>query len=184
MDQRALLIETLRDAQRLGFFGAAPIESAVSHAESFVEAIGAVRPGARLIDIGSGGGLPGLVIAAALPHVSVLLMDRREKRTDFLQRAVRRLGFDHVAVATADVNRWSRDVEAGRIPRYDVVTARGFGPPATTLSYARRLVRDDGVIVISEPPSGDRWDTDLVQRLGLRSEAVGAVRRFVVAATL
>jgi 16S rRNA (guanine527-N7)-methyltransferase len=184
MDNRDLLIETLRDAQRLGFFGAAPVESAVVHAEAFVAAIGAAPAGARLIDIGSGGGLPGLVIAASLPHVSVTLIDRREKRTDFLRRAVRRLAFDHVVVATADVDRWSRDVAAGTRPMYDIVTARGFGPPATTLTFARRLVGTDGMIVISEPPSGDRWPRELVEQLGVRSEPCGSVRRFVVRSAL
>lgn len=183
MDNRDLLIETLRDAQRLGFFGAAPIESAVAHAEAFVAAIGAVPTGAQLIDIGSGGGLPGLVIAASLPHVSVTLMDRREKRTDFLRRAVNRLGFDAVMVVTADVDRWSRDVAAGLRPTYDIVTARGFGPPATTLTYARRLVDVDGMIVISEPPSGDRWPPELLERLGVDSESCGSVRRFMARTT-
>lgn len=179
MDNRELLIETLRDAQRLGFFGAAPVESAVVHAEAFVSAIGRVPPGTRVIDIGSGGGLPGLVIAGSLPHVSVVLMDRREKRTDFLRRAVQRLGFEHVMVETADVDQWSRDVAAARRPGYDVVTARGFGPPARTLTWSRRLVGVGGVIVISEPPSGDRWAPDLLDRVGVTSERRGPVRRFV-----
>ncbi len=180
MDNRDLLIETLRDAQRLGLFGESPMESAVSHAEAFVTAIGPAHPGARLIDIGSGGGLPGLVIASSLPHISVTLMDRREKRTDFLRRAVRRLGFDHVVVVTADVDRWSRTVAAGGESAYDIVSARGFGPPATTLTYARRLVDVDGMIVISEPPSGDRWEPELLDRLGVVAEPVGRVRRFTV----
>jgi 16S rRNA (guanine527-N7)-methyltransferase len=181
MDQRTRLTETLRDAQRLGFFGDAPIETAMSHAESFVTAIGPAPRGARVIDIGAGGGLPGLVVAAALPHTSVVLIDRREKRTDFLRRAVQRLGYDHVTVITGDVDRWSREVIASREPAYDIVTARGFGPPATTLTYARRLVGAAGVIVISEPPSGDRWPADLLDDLGLLGEAVGPVRRFRVA---
>lgn len=182
MDNRDLLIETLRDAQRLGFFGAAPIESAVLHAEAFVAAIGPVPAGSQLIDIGSGGGLPGLVIAASLPHASITLMDRREKRTDFLRRAVKRLGFDAVMVVTADVDRWSRDVATGARPTYDIVTARGFGPPSTTLTYARRLVDVDGMIVISEPPSGDRWPPELLERLGVESVPCGSVRRFVARA--
>ena len=46
--------------------------------------------------------------------------------------------------------------------------ARGFGPPETTLEFASRLVRAGGRIVISEPPTGDRWDGELVAELGLR----------------
>jgi 16S rRNA (guanine527-N7)-methyltransferase len=180
VDQYQLLIETLRDAQRLGFFGAAPIEGAVAHAEEFLTAIGPLASGARVVDIGSGGGLPGLVVAAALPHASVTLVDRREKRTDFLQRAVRRLGYRHVMVVTTDVDHWSRGIAEGGGSQFEVVTARGFGPPDLTLSYARRLIGGGGRIVISEPPSGNRWSPGLLDRLGLTSERSGAVRVFTV----
>ena len=54
--------------------------------------------GTRLVDLGSGGGLPGLVLADAYPERAITLVDRREKRTDFLRRAVRRLGWEHVTV--------------------------------------------------------------------------------------
>lgn len=168
------LIETLREAQRFGFFGDRDIAEAVEHARSFVDAIGPLPPGARLLDLGSGGGLPGLVVADAYPEATVVLLDRREKRTDFLARAVRRLDWSHVRVVVADARRWMPD--DGR--RFDVVTARGFGPPEFTLRTARRLT--DGVIVVSEPPGDDRWDPALLAELGLVARRVGAVRRFDV----
>jgi hypothetical protein len=42
------------------------------------------------------------------------------------------------------------------------------------------LVADRGVIIISEPPAGERWDLGLLDELGVTSERRGAVRRFVV----
>lgn len=167
--QHERLLETLRDAQRLGFFGSAPIEGAVTHARQFVTAVGELRPGGRLVDIGSGGGLPGLVLAEAFPAASIELVDRRQKRTDFLERAVRRLGWQHVRVREVDVELLARSVEAGAVEPYDVVTARGFGPPAVTLRLARRLLTPAGRIVISEPPSGERWPPELLVELGLQS---------------
>lgn len=172
------LIDTLRDAQRVGFFGAREIPDAVEHARAFVDAVGPLPPGSRLVDLGSGGGLPGLVLADALPDTTVLLLDRRQKRTDFLERAVRRLGWEHVSVMTADVARLVDAVRAGTEAPFDVVTARGFGPPEWTLRTAAALCRPHGSIVISEPPSGDRWPPDLLTELGLMSEKAGAVRRF------
>ena len=50
----------------------------------------------------------------------------------------------------------------------EVVVARGYGPPAFTLTQAARLVRAGGPIVISEPPGVDRWDEQLLAELGLR----------------
>ena len=105
-----LLLETLRDAQRFGFFGARPIEEAAEHALGFVRAIGPLDAEAAIIDLGSGGGLPGLIVADAYPDALITLVDRREKRTDFLRRAVRRLGWDHVEVATTDVADLARRV--------------------------------------------------------------------------
>jgi len=172
------LLETLRDAQRFGFFGAAPIEQAAAHSTAFIDAIGDLDVAARLVDLGSGGGLPGLVLADRYPTVSITLIDRREKRTDFLRRAVRRLGFDHVEVLAGDVDELIRAVESGVSPRFDVVTARGFGPPEPTLRRAVRLIGSSGRIVISEPPEGDRWDPALLVELGLTRHRSGVVSVF------
>jgi 16S rRNA (guanine527-N7)-methyltransferase len=173
------LLETLRLAQRLGFFGAAPMEDAIAHARAFVSAIGPVSPGTRIVDIGSGGGLPGLVVAGALPQAEVVLIDRRQKRTDFLERAVRRLGLANTTVRCADVERIADGVASGTERGFAVVTARGFGPPERTLRWASRLLAAaGGVIVISEPPDRDRWDAAVVASLGLTSERLGPVRRF------
>jgi len=176
---RAETIEVLRESQRLGFLGARPVEQAAEHAAAFAAALGP-PPGARLIDLGSGGGLPGLVVAELLPQCSIVLVDRRQKRTDFLHRAVRRLAFDHVEVRAADVATVASGVEAGTEHPFDGVTARGFGPPEMTLRLARRLIAEVGTIVISEPPTGERWDQGLLDELALESERIGPVRVFHV----
>ncbi|HSM67599.1 MAG TPA: hypothetical protein VK860_14945, partial [Ilumatobacteraceae bacterium] len=55
---------------------------------------------------------------------------------------------------------------------FDAVVARGFGPPESTLALAARLARPGGRIVISEPPSGDRWAPEVVASLGVERIAV------------
>ena len=172
------LIETLREAQRFGFFGDRPIEEAVDHSQAYVVALGQMSPRSRIIDLGSGGGLPGLVLADAFPDASVVLVDRRQKRTDFLQRAVRRLGWKHVEVVSADAAVLIGEVDAGARAPFDSVTARGFGPPEVTLRVAVALCRPGGRIVISEPPTGDRWDPGLLEELGVVSVSSGTVRVF------
>ncbi len=178
------LTETLRDAQRLGFFGPGPIEPAIEHARAYLVAIGE-EPGRRLADLGSGGGLPGLVIASDRPDLDVTLIDRRQKRTDFLQRAVARLCLSNTAVWCRDVSGVAMAIEQGGGAPFDVVTARGFGPPGATATVAQRLLgpqspnRPPGRIVISEPPSGDRWDPTLLVTLRLTSSRLGPVRLFV-----
>ena len=162
----AALVDALLDAQRLGFLGSRPIPEVIEHARGFVRALRA-RESDRVIesvlDLGSGGGVPGLVIAHDLPAVHVTLLDRRAKRTDALERLVRRLGWqDRITVVWTDVTTF------GPHDPFDAVVARGFGPPEFTLAQAARLVGDGGPIVISEPPGVDRWDEQVLAELGLR----------------
>jgi 16S rRNA (guanine527-N7)-methyltransferase len=157
------LIAVLEEAQRLGFLGARPIPEVIAHARGFVRALTAYGEVRTVLDLGAGGGVPGLVIAHDRPDLHVTLLDRRAKRTDVLERVVRRLGWtNRVAVVCADVVNF-------RPPDpFDAVVARGFGPPAFTLSTAARLIGPGRPIVISEPPGEDRWDPSLLDQLGLR----------------
>lgn len=172
------MIETLRDAQRFGFFGARPIEDAIEHSMAYVRAVAPLPSGARVVDLGSGGGLPGLLLADAFDDVSVLLIDRRRKRTDFLERAVGRMHLTEVEIRTGDVADLVADVGGSTVDRFDVVTARGFGPPDLTLRFSEALVAQAGVIVISEPPVADRWPSELLDELALRRERLDAVSVF------
>jgi 16S rRNA (guanine527-N7)-methyltransferase len=157
------LVTALHDAQRLGFLGARPIVEVIAHARGFVRALDDCGPLHTVLDLGAGGGVPGLVIAHDRPDLAVTMLDRRAKRTDALERVVRRLGWGaRVDVVCQDAANFEPD------DQFDAVVARGFGPPDFTLSCAVRLVRPGGTIVISEPPGDDRWDPALLDALGLQ----------------
>ena len=180
-DDSALLtvLESLRDR---GALGEPSLPRAVAHAEAFLAPI---RPdAARLIDLGSGGGLPGLVLADRLPATQVVLTERRERRADLLRLAVSRLGWTgRVTVFAGDV------VALGRSPEmassFDAVTARAFGEPLWTLRCASTFVSPTGVVVISEPPSSTvapRWPAEQVEQTGMMpasSDSFPSVRCFV-----
>lgn len=161
------LVRALTEAQRLGFLGERDLDEVIAHARGFVTALddltGIAR--GRIVDLGAGGGVPGLVIADERPAWALTLVDRRAKRTDFLQRMVTRLGWtDRVEVRCADVDDLIRES-----PHHFVAAvARGFGPPERTLTVAEQLTVPRGRIVVSEPPGGDRWDPALLDRLGLQ----------------
>lgn len=179
METHEALVGVLSEARRLGMIGPGSIDAAIDHARWFVEALLATEPGSRVIDLGSGGGLPGFVIAAARADLEVHLVERRGKRSDFLVRMARRLEFDHVVVHQGDVDDMIAATPVDR-EYFDAVTARGFGPPESTLRRAVQLVRPGGVVVISEPPVGDRWPRELLDELGLEAVRVGSVQRFEV----
>jgi 16S rRNA G527 N7-methylase RsmG len=106
-----------------------------------------------------------------------VLVDRREKRTDLVRRAVRRLRLEErVDVRTEDVDQLALAQPAS----FDAAVARGFGPPERTLRLGVALVRTGGAVVISDPPSRHRWPADLLSELRVRHHPVDAVSRFDV----
>jgi 16S rRNA (guanine527-N7)-methyltransferase len=117
-----------------------------------------------VIDLGSGGGVPGLVIAVARPDLHVRLLDRSTRRIDGLQRMIARLELDsRVEAICTDVAMYECTEPA------DAVVARSLAPPAETLRHARRLVDEArGRIVISDPPTGERWPASLLDSLRVR----------------
>lgn len=191
MADDTLLLAVLESLRERGALGEPSLVGAVAHAESFVAAIPADC--LHLLDLGSGGGLPGLVIAARLPHIHVTLVDRRERRMDLLRRACARMEFgDRVIVRTGDVRQLAQLGELSG--SFDAVTARSFGPPLWTLRCAHPFLRRGGSAIVSEPPPADetgtipaglvqvelRWPPEAVRGLGFHnSEPFLAVRRFV-----
>ncbi len=148
---RDRLHRVLSEIQRRGGIGRVVIDDAIAHAELFVTALPDEMNGGRLVDLGSGGGLPGLVIAASRPDLVVTLVERRDKRADLLRFGVRGLdAMARVRVVSGDVHTVVRR-EAGE---FDVVTARSFGPVSEVLQLAEMLLRPGGCLIVSEPPPG------------------------------
>ena len=165
MPARRTVAEVLAAAQRLGTLGDRPIPEVIDHARKFVAALEGVT--GRVVDIGTGAGVPGLVIAEDCPDLQLVLVDRRETRMDALRMAVAGLGFsDRVTVLTADVADLGRDPEhAGQ---YSAVVCRGFGSPEVTAPLARPLLKNGGSLIVSEPPSQDpkRWSEGVLSGAG------------------
>jgi len=155
--------------------GRAPIADVIEHSEAFLAPLGGVT--GTVVDLGSGGGVPGLVIAWMRPDLSVVLVDRRATRTDHLHRLVHRLrGCEHVTVLNAEAASLPRRLDV----KVEAVVARSFGPPEGVLRAAVPILAAGGLLVASSPPSGasNRWPPTLVERYGMRR--VDADRRVVV----
>jgi 16S rRNA (guanine527-N7)-methyltransferase len=173
VSQDPLLLSVLSESRDLGFLGPGPIDSQIGHSLLFSLLVPCFSGAA--IDLGSGGGLPGLVLALLWPDSTWLLLDGNRRRTDWLVSAVSTLGMaDRVQV------RCARAEEAGRDPllrsTWNLVTARSFGPPAVTAECAAPLLAVGGVLVVSEPPGGDpgRWPSAGLEQLGLVTDGLVA----------
>ena len=99
-----------------------------------------LKPG-RVGDIGSGAGLPGLVLAIARPDVQFILIEPMERRVDWLQRESVALGLDNVEVVRA------RAEEAKLSPRLDQATARAVSALSKLIPLTVPLVRSGGQLL-------------------------------------
>ena len=99
-----------------------------------------VSPGARLADVGSGAGLPGLVLAIARPDLEVVLIEALLRRTVFLSDVVTEL-----AVSNVEVHRGRAEQFTGA--RCDVVVARAVAPLHRLLTWCLPLLRPQGELL-------------------------------------
>ena len=162
-----MLTDLLEEARQLGFLGPGPVEPHLDHARAFAVVVGDAPH--RAVDLGAGGGLPGIVLAVEFwPEAEWLFVDAQQKRTAFLREAVDSLGLeDRVTVLTERAEVVGQD-RAHRAT-YDLVVSRSFGPPAVTLECAAPLLVAGGAFVVSEPPeppASPRWPDDGLALLG------------------
>lgn len=142
-------------------------------------AVVAHLPEGRLLDVGSGGGFPGIPIAIAQPERKVTLLDSNQKKGAFLRQAAAELGLANAQVAT------ERAEHHRPVPAYDVVVSRAFSDLADFVSLAGPAAAPDGVLVamkgvhpheeIARLPSG--WTLGKVQEL--RIPGLDATRHLV-----
>jgi 16S rRNA (guanine527-N7)-methyltransferase len=100
-----------------------------------------IPPDLAVADLGSGAGLPGLVLAIARADLRVTLIEPMARRTSFLEEAARDLGLDNVEVVRGRAEEWQRP------ERFEVVTARALAPLPKLLRWALPLVVPGGSVL-------------------------------------
>lgn len=113
-----------------------------------------------LIDVGSGGGLPGIPLAIALPNTKITLLEATGKKARFLSLAVEELTLDNVEV----VNGRAEEIGSGEHrARYDVATSRAVASLGVVAEYCMPLLRVGGVAVAMKGDlSGEELETGKV----------------------
>ncbi len=96
----------------------------------------------NFLDVGSGGGLPGMIIAILMPEVRVELLDATRKKTDFLTGAAERLGMKNVKITNARLEDIDRKI------KYDVIFSRGVGKFDSLKKYYFSHIDNTGRIIM------------------------------------
>lgn len=141
----------------------------IEHADGFAAAVASSGALPRVAaDLGSGGGVPALPLALRYRDCRWILVESGVRRAAFLRAAVALLAIHDRVTVIGD-----RAEVVGRNPewrgRSDLVTARGFGPPAAVAECAAPLLGVGGRAVVSEPPGGARrrWPDDGLGLVGM-----------------
>jgi 16S rRNA (guanine527-N7)-methyltransferase len=176
-DQEGLLIayveELILANQRMNLTAITdPEEVAVKHILDSLAAALAVElaEGMTLLDVGSGGGLPGIPLKIFQPGLILTLMEASRKKAEFLEAVCTRLFPEGWQVV------WSRAEDAGRGPlreSFDLVTARAVAPLPVLAEFCLPLVRVGGRFLALKGPDGERELEDgarAIEVLGGRPE--------------
>jgi 16S rRNA (guanine527-N7)-methyltransferase len=137
-----------------------------------------LRGANRIADLGSGAGLPGLVLAAALPEARLDLIESTGRKCDFIGKAIERMGLANTAVVCERSEEWAAG--DGR-EAYDAVTARAIGSLAVVAELASPLLRQGGVLAAWKGARSEGEEEEAARaagRLAMEPVEVRSVRPF------
>ncbi len=119
-----------------------PFEVAVKH---FLDSLAPARmipAGSSMLDMGSGGGFPGIPLKIILPSLSVSMVDSSRKKISFLKHVIRTLGLEGIDACQARVENLSENKE-----RFDVVICRAFSSLNKFIESALPVLAENGIMI-------------------------------------
>lgn len=152
-----------------------PKEMVKQHVLDSLSAAPAFRGARNVLDVGAGGGLPGMILAITYPDIKISMIDTVSKKTAFLTQAKTELGLSNVTVHTGRV-------EALQVQdKFDVITSRAFSELCNFINWSGHLLADGGQFIAMKGVAPDQeierlpdgWQVTAVQHLtvpGLQAE--------------
>ncbi|MGJ9418558.1 16S rRNA (guanine(527)-N(7))-methyltransferase RsmG [Massilia sp. CMS3.1] len=117
-----------------------PLQMVTHHLLDSLAAVPAFVDAKKVLDVGAGGGLPGIVLAIARPDMQVSLIDTVHKKTAFLTQVKAELGLTNVTVYTKKV----QELQAGP---FDVITSRAFADLSDFVNWSGHLLAEGGQFI-------------------------------------
>lgn len=118
-----------------------PRQMVTQHLLDAMAALHAFSGAKRVLDVGSGGGLPGMVLAIWAPHMQVHMIDTVHKKTAFLTQVKAELGLTNANVHTGRVEQ----LEVKQ--KFDVITSRAFAELADFVNWSGHLLEEGGHMI-------------------------------------
>lgn len=119
-----------------------PVQMVTQHLLDSLAAVSAFATAQNVLDVGAGGGLPGIVLAIwaaeAQPAMRISMIDTVHKKTAFLTQVKAELGLSNVSVHTARVEQWQAP------QKFDVITSRAFAELSDFVNWSEHLLADGG----------------------------------------
>jgi 16S rRNA (guanine527-N7)-methyltransferase len=178
LEQLAAILRELETAERAPTTVRDPREAADAHlADSLVGLdFEEVRSARTIADLGSGAGFPGAVLAVALPHARVSLVESQRRKCEFVQALCVHARIANAQVVCARVEDWEQGAAAS-----DAVVARALAAQPVVLEYAAPLLKVGGALVDWRGKRNEAEETAAAvaaQTLGLRLREIRHVQPF------
>jgi len=156
-----------------------PMQMVTHHLLDSLAAVPAFATAQNVLDVGSGGGLPGIVLAIVRPDMKVSMIDTVHKKTAFLTQVKAELGLANVTVYTARVEQLQVS------DKFDVITSRAFADLSDFVNWSSHLLADGGryIALKGVAPKDEQerlpaeWKVDKVEPLDV--PRLGAERHLV-----
>ncbi|QYF95178.1 16S rRNA (guanine(527)-N(7))-methyltransferase RsmG [Massilia sp. PAMC28688] len=144
-----------------------PMQMMTHHILDSLAAVPAFASAANVLDVGAGGGLPGMVLAIARPQMKVSMIDTVHKKTAFLTQVKAELGLANVTVYTMRVEQLQVS------DKFDVITSRAFADLSDFVNWSGHLLAEGGEFIAlkgTAPPEEQErlpkdWRVRLLQPL-------------------
>lgn len=135
-----------------------PLQMVTHHLLDSLAAVPSFAAATNVLDVGAGGGLPGIVLAIARPAMKVSLIDTVHKKTAFLKQVKAELELTNVTVYTAKVQ------ELQVQQQFDVITSRAFADLSDFVNWSGHLLAEGGKFIalkgVAPPDEQERLPTE------------------------